>query len=69
MSEHLLSPADIEARARAVGISIAEVCRRAKCAETSFHRWKAGRSSINLNTYKAFVDATAPVTAGEGDAG
>lgn len=44
--------ADLEARARAAGLTIAEACARAKLHPTTFSRWKASEknpSPVNAN--------------------
>jgi predicted transcriptional regulator len=54
-----LTPADIEQRAHAMGLSLAEVCRRAGIAQSTWVRWKAGLSEPRLHVYRALVAATA----------
>lgn len=45
---------DIEARARAIGLSIEELCRRADKAPTTFRRMRDGDHSPTLSTIDAF---------------
>jgi transcriptional regulator with XRE-family HTH domain len=54
----LLSPGDIEARARSAGLSMAEVCRRADIAQSTFQRWKTGETEPNLAVYRRLVEVT-----------
>lgn len=54
MSE-LLTPFDVEARARVAGLSIKEVCRRAGIAQSTFARWKAGTTSPRLDVCNRIV--------------
>lgn len=57
--------ADIEARAKAAGLTIAEACARAELHPTTFSRWKASErnpSPVNatlgsINRLRAVVDA------------
>jgi hypothetical protein len=58
--EDLLSPADVERFARVAGISIAEVCRRAQIAQSTFTRWKAGDSAPRLDVYTRIRNAVLP---------
>ena len=47
----LLTPADIEAKARSAGLTIAEVCRRAEIAQSTFWRWKHGATQPSIGVY------------------
>lgn len=52
----LLTAADLEALAKAKPISIAEVCRRAGVAESTFWRWKSGATEPTLGIYRRLLD-------------
>lgn len=56
MTEKVLTAKDFESRAKEVGLSIAELCRRAKVAQSSFHRWKTGDYGISIGTYSNLLD-------------
>lgn len=56
----LLTPSDIEALAAKAGKSIAQVCRDARIAQSTFSRWKAGKTEPTLDVYRRIRDATAP---------
>lgn len=58
----LLTASDIEARAGLAGISMAEVCRRAGVAQSTFTRWKAGKTEPTLDIYRKLRDAASPLT-------
>ena len=51
MTETVLTPHDFEGRTKKAGLSIAELCRRANVAPSSFHRWKSGGNGITIGTY------------------
>lgn len=51
----LMTSTEIEAKARAQGISINEMCRRAGIAASIFYLWKAGKSQPNMRSYEAMV--------------
>lgn len=53
----LLTPGEIEARAVARGQTMAEVCRAAGVAPSTFTRWKAGRTEPTLGVYRRLVAA------------
>jgi transcriptional regulator with XRE-family HTH domain len=57
---HVMSPHEIEAKAKAAGLSIAEVCRRARVAQSTFTRWKAGETSPTLRVYERLCEAVEP---------
>lgn len=46
-----LTPADIENLARSKGMSMAEVCRRAGVAPSTFSRWKLGHTKPMVDSY------------------
>jgi transcriptional regulator with XRE-family HTH domain len=48
----LLSPAEIERLADDAGLSVAELCKRANVAHTTFYRWRLGRTSPSLDIYQ-----------------
>lgn len=54
--EEFKTPAEIEAMAKQAGISVAEVCRRAGVAPSTFTRWKGG-SVPSTRTYGSLVRA------------
>lgn len=56
----LLTPEDVEAKASAAGMSIADICKRADVAQSTFSRWKAGKTSPTLTIYKRIVAVLAP---------
>ena len=56
MSENVFTAEEIEAQARAAGLSVAELCRRAGVAASSFYRWKADECGITLGSYAKFLD-------------
>ncbi|RVT90738.1 XRE family transcriptional regulator [Rhodovarius crocodyli] len=53
----LLTPADIEARAASCGKSMAQVCREAAIAPSTFSRWKAKKTEPTLDVYRRLVEA------------
>lgn len=61
MSE-LLTPEDIEARAKTLGLPIKVICDRAGVALSTFYRWKAGTLNPSLAVYQRLRDATAGET-------
>jgi len=64
MSSCLLTPSEIEARAKSAGLSLGELCRRADIAMSTFYRWRSGETSPTLDVYRRLVEAaTAPATA------
>ena len=53
-----LTAGQFEARAKGASLSIAEICRRANVAQSSFHRWKANDGKgINVGSYGKLIDA------------
>lgn len=58
----LLTPHDVEAKAKDAGLSIADVCKRAGIAQSTFSRWKAGRTSPTLTIYQRIEAVLSPVT-------
>ena len=57
----LLTPADIERKAAEAGITLKEVCVRAGIAQSTFSRWKAGKTEPTLDVYRRIRDALLPV--------
>ena len=53
----LLTPSDIEALAAEAGKSIAQVCRDAGIAQSTFSRWKRGTTEPTLDVYRRLRDA------------
>jgi len=51
------TPDHIEDAAKAKGLSIASVCRRADIDPTAFQHWKAGKRMPNLGTVQKMIDA------------
>lgn len=56
----LLTPSDIEAKAKAAGLTIAELCRRAGIAQSTFSRWKAGDTKPTIGVYERLCEAAQP---------
>jgi transcriptional regulator with XRE-family HTH domain len=54
---NLLGPADVERLARGLGLSMAEVCRRAGIATSIFTRWKSGLTRPGYRNYQRIMDA------------
>lgn len=53
----LLTPELLEDRARTAGLSMAEVCRRAGIAQSTFSRWKSGTTEPTLDVYRRLCEA------------
>lgn len=45
---------EFEGAARAKGLTISEICKRAGKARSIFDRWKSGETAPTLTTLKAF---------------
>lgn len=58
--EDVCTPADIEVLARQSSLSMAEVCRRAGVAQSTFTRWKAGKTEPTLDAYRRLRLAVVP---------
>jgi transcriptional regulator with XRE-family HTH domain len=56
----VLTATDIEALAWRAGLSMAEVCRRAGIAQSTFTRWKAGRTEPTLDAYRRLFEVVKP---------
>ncbi len=48
----LLSPFDVEEIARSNGRTMAQVCRAAGVAPSTFSRWRAGKTSPSIDVYQ-----------------
>lgn len=57
---HLLTPLEVEAKAKDAGLSIADVCKRAGIAQSTFSRWKAGKTAPTLTIYQRIEAVLAP---------
>jgi predicted transcriptional regulator len=53
----LLTPADIESRAKAAGVTIGALCKTASVDRSTFTRWKQGTSDPKLSVYTRFLAA------------
>jgi len=47
----------IEDRAKTIGLSIAEICRRAGIANSTFKRWKSGQTEPQFRVYRKLLSA------------
>lgn len=54
--ENPLTADVIEARARARGMSMLEMCRAAGIAASTFTRWKAGKTEPTLGVYRRLCE-------------
>ena len=54
----LLTPADIESRAKDAGLTMPEVCKRAGIAVSTFWRWKSGKTNPSIDVYQRLEAAT-----------
>lgn len=59
----LLSATDIETRAKAAGLSIGDICKRADIALSTFYRWKAGKTNPSIEVYRRLCEVTEPAQA------
>lgn len=69
----LPTPDSIRSDATAAGLSIDEMCRRARIAPSSYYRWRNGSSSVELRTVARWLAvirdaAGAPRSKGRRDA-
>lgn len=53
----LLTPSDVEQRAAAAGKTMAQVCREASVAASTYSRWKGGKTEPTLDVYRRIVAA------------
>ena len=51
------TPDDIKEAAKAKGLSISGLCRRADVDTTAFYRWQKGENSPNVATVQKMLDA------------
>jgi transcriptional regulator with XRE-family HTH domain len=58
-----MTPIDVEDMAKKAGMTMAEVCRRAGVAKSTFTRWKNGSTEPTLDVYRRLRDAAASVAA------
>lgn len=56
----VLEPSEIEALAGQAGLSMAEACRRAGISQSTFTRWKAGKTEPTLDVYRKLYLAVSP---------
>ena len=56
----VMTAPEIEALAWKAGLSMAEVCRRAGIAQSTFTRWKAGKTEPTLDAYRRLCHAVMP---------
>lgn len=54
--DELLSPSDVERLAAEAGLSVKDICVRARIAHTTFYRWKAGKTRPTLDVYERIRD-------------
>jgi transcriptional regulator with XRE-family HTH domain len=57
---HLLSPREMEAKAKELGLSMEVLCERAGIAPSTFYRWKAGTTSPSVAIYQRLCEAMEP---------
>jgi len=55
--ETVLSPEEFVTRARHAGLSTRSLCKRAGISVSTFIRWQAGKTVLNLETYKRLIGA------------
>jgi transcriptional regulator with XRE-family HTH domain len=53
----LLTPEQVEAKAAAAGKTMAEVCREASIAPSTFSRWRRGETEPTLGVYRRICAA------------
>lgn len=61
------TPGDIEARAEALGTTMAEVCRRAGVARSNVTRAKRGETSLSVPSLKRLIEALDQIAAARPD--
>ena len=61
--DDLLTPADVELAAVRAGISMAELCRRARIGQSIFTRWKSGETSPTFRNYRRIREVVAAISA------
>jgi transcriptional regulator with XRE-family HTH domain len=55
--DELLTPADIERLAGEAGLTLKEVCARAGIAQSTFSRWRAGKTAPSIDVYQRLLAA------------
>lgn len=65
MADTIRTPAEIEDRARAAGLSMSQVCRLAGLHRSIFNKWKAGEKGIMLESVNRLLDAIAAAAASD----
>lgn len=50
-----LSAEAVETRARAAGLSLNELCRKAEIARSTFTKWKAGDKGLRVDSYDRMI--------------
>lgn len=65
MSSHLLTPAEMEDLAAEAGITMAEACKRAGIAWSTFYRWRVGTTQTTLGVYRRLCEAITKPEAAE----
>ena len=53
--DSLLTPADIERLAEEAGLTLKEVCARAGIAQSTFSRWRAGKTVPSIDVYQRIL--------------
>jgi transcriptional regulator with XRE-family HTH domain len=56
----LLTPEEIEFRARAKGMNLAQLCEAAEIAPSTFTRWKAGQTMPTMAVYLRLAEVSGP---------
>lgn len=51
---------DIERRAKAMGLSIPDLCKRADISASTFYRWLAGESVIKVDVANRLLEVVQP---------
>lgn len=54
----LLTPQQIERRAKAKGLTLIAMCKAAGIAPSTFNRWRSGDTSPSLVVYERLVNVT-----------
>lgn len=61
----LLSPQDIEQLGADAGLSVADICRRAGIAHSTFTRWRKGDTEPTLDVYRRIRNVVLPTVSTE----
>jgi len=56
----LLTAADIEERARKIGLPMKVICMKARINQSTFWRWKNGELNPSIDVYRRLCEATDP---------